>query len=314
MPRRSDCSRPSFCAPHRAVPVHVLSLAAALALLPGARIARCATSPESSPPRGPVVATRPVQTQAAAEFQLAYKFRPEQEVRMLLTVGSQIRLQKGAHVEVNTIESITERHFHVATVNTDGSAILELVIDNVKIAYSLNGDPPISYNTRGNAPPPKGLENVRECIGRATRVRVDTRGRVSPLDPAQPNPADDPDFLVVLPEKPVRIGQEWFDDFQARVHVSPQLTQKITLRRRYTLTAVNNNVAVIRVVTAEVTPIDDPQVLAGMVQLTPKGTALLDLSQGTLTLRDLHCDRVEVGALGTASSIAGVSNTRETLR
>jgi hypothetical protein len=92
------------------------------------------------------------------------------------------------------------------------------------------------------------------------------------------------------------------------------LTQKITLRRRYKLTAVNNNVAIIRVEIAEVTPIEDPQVLAGLVPLTPKGIVLLDIEQGTLTLRDLHCDRTEIGALGPASSVAGVTSTRETLR
>jgi hypothetical protein len=77
---------------------------------------------------------------------------------------------------------------------------------------------------------------------------------------------------------------------------------------------VNNNVAVIRVATAEVTPVTDPQALAKMIQLTPKGTILLDIEKGAVTLRDLHCDRTEVGALGPGSSIAGISSTRETLR
>ena len=153
---------------------------------------------------------------------------------------------------------------------------------------------------------------MKACIGRHTRVRVDSRGRVSPLDGSQGS-RNDPDFLVILPEKPVRIGQEWFDDYQARVQVTKQLTQKVTLRRRYTLNAVNNNVAIIRVTTAEVTPVNDPQVLSGMIQLTPKGIVLLDLAQGTLTLRDLHCERTELGTWGRPAH-RRVSNTRETLR
>ncbi len=233
---------------------------------------------------------------------------------MLRIVGSRIRIQKGQHIDLNTIQSVTERHFHVASVDPDGSAVLDLVIDNVKIAYVINGDPPVAYDTRGGAAAPKGLENVKECIGRHNRVRVDAQGKLLPLDGSQPARSDDPDFLVILPEKPVRIGEEWFDDYQARVQVTKELTQKVTLRRRYTLSAVNDNVALIRVATAEVTPVVDPQVLAGMIQLTPKGTVLLDIAQGTLTLRELHCDRTEVGALGPASSIAAVSTTRETLR
>ncbi|HUE16747.1 MAG TPA: hypothetical protein VMR25_21405 [Planctomycetaceae bacterium] len=289
----------------------------ALAVVACAVAVPCWASEENSPPREAVVAPRPVRQESPIEFRLAYKFRPGQDVRMLLMVGSQIRIQKGNNVALNTIQSVTERHFQVVSVDPQGSAVLDLVIDNVKIAYAINNDPPVAYDTRESAPAPKGLENVKECIAKHTRVRVDARGKLMPLDGSQPVPSDDPDILVILPEKPVRIGEEWFNDYQARVQlmqVSKPLTQKVTLRRRYTLAAVNNNVAIIRVATAEVTPVNDPQVLAGMVQLTPKGTVLLDIGQGALTLRDLHCDRTEVGVLGPASSIAGVSNTRETLR
>ncbi len=72
--------------------------------------------------------------------------------------------------------------------------------------------------------------------------------------------------------------------------------------------------ALIHVEIAEVSAVNDSEVLAGLVSLTPKGTVLLDMEQGTLTLRDLHCDRTEIGVLGPASSIAGVTDTRETLR
>jgi hypothetical protein len=309
MPRRSDFFRRAFCRP-----LHSLAVAVSVCAVSSPCWASQDDASKDDAPREPAVAPRPSGRQSAPEFRLAYKFRPAQDVRMLLLVGSQIRVQKGDHADLNTIQSVTERHFHVMSVDPDGSAVLDLVIDNVKIAYSINGDPPVAYDTRGSAAPPKGLENVKECIGRHTLVRVDARGTLLALDGSQSARSDDPDFLVILPEKPVRIGEEWFNDYQARVQVTKQLTQKVTLRRRYTLSAVNSNVAIIRVVTAEVTPVNDPQVLAGMVQLTPKGTVLLDIERGTLTLRDLHCDRTEVGALGPASIIAGVSTTRETLR
>jgi hypothetical protein len=261
-----------------------------------------------------VVASRPVGEKAPSEFRLAYKFQPGQEVRLLLVFGSKTQVNKGQVATVSTIQSMTERHFQVVSVDSDGSAVLDVVIDNVKLAYSINNDPPITFDTRGNAAPPKEMENVRQCIGRHARIRVSGRGKLLPLDASQAIPTDDPDFLVPLPEKSIRIGEEWIDDIQAKVHVSKELTQKITLRRRYTLSGVNSNVAVIRVATAEVTPVNDPQALAAMIQLTPKGTILLDMGKGTVTLRDLQCVRTEVGALGPGSSIAGISNTRETLR
>ena len=271
-------------------------------------------SEENPASREPVLATRPGSHEPVPEFRLAYRFRANQDVRMLMVTGSQIRVQKGEYVELNMIESVTERHYHVASVDPDGSAVLDLSIDNVKIANAKNGSPPVVYDTRNPSSPPKEFERVKECIGRHSQVKVNAQGKVAPIGGSQSASPDGPDFLVILPEKPVHIGDEWFDDYQVRVQVSKELSQRVTLRRRYTLTAVNNNVAVIRLETAEVTPVNDPQILAGMVQLTPKGTILMDLGQGALTLRDLRCSRIEVGVLGPASSIAGVSNTRETLR
>jgi hypothetical protein len=301
MARRSDFLRRT---------VRLFAVIPAWALLASPRL--CQASEEDAVAREPIVASRPLAHDAPAEFRLAYKFRLGQDVRMMMVMGSHIRVQKGNHIEDNTIQSMTERHYHVNSVDADGSAVLDLTIDKVKIAYSLNNGPPVTYDTRDSSPPPKGLESVKDCIGKHSQVKVDVHGKVSTLEGSQPNSTDE--FLVILPEKPVRIGDEWFDDYQARVPVSKDLTQRVTLRRRYTLSAVNNNVAILRVATAEVTPVNDPQVLARMVQLTPKGTILMDLSQGTLTLRDLHCERIEVGVLGPASSIAGISNTRETLR
>jgi hypothetical protein len=285
-----------------------------LAIITCAALSRCSASPDESSAREPVVASRPLRQESSAEFRLVYKFHPGQDVRMLLLDSSQIRIQRGNDVTLNTIQSITERHFHVISVDADGSAVLDFAIDNVKFAYAINNDPPVTFDSHGNASPPKGFENVMRCIGRHAQIRVNSRGKLLPLEASQPAPSDDPDFLVSLPEKPVRVGAEWFDDYQVRVQVTKQLSQKITLRRRYTLNGVNRDVAVIHLETAEVTPVSDPQILAGMVQLTPKGTILLDIGQGTLTLRDLRCDRTEVGALGPGSSIAGVSNRRETLR
>jgi hypothetical protein len=272
--------------------------------------------------REPAVAARPAPATAATsatpaaptEYRLAYKFRPNQEVRMLKVFASQMHVQKGGRTDVSSIQSATERHYHVASVNPDGSAVLDLTIDNVKIAFSVNGDSKVNYDTHSNDPPPPQFQIVKDCIGKNAQVRVDTRGRVSELDSAPTSTFDDRDFLAVLPEKPVHIGDEWFDDYPVRVQVTKVLTQKVTLRRRYKLTAVNNNVAIIHVEIAEVTAVQDPQVLAGLVPLTPKGTVLLDIEQGALTLRDLRCDRTEIGVLGPASSLAGVTNTRETLR
>ena len=97
-------------------------------------------SEENAATREPIVAPRPGSHDPAPEYHLAYRFRANQDVRMLMVTGSQIRVQKGEYVELDTIQSVIERHYHVASVDPDGSAVLDLTIDNVKIANSKNGD------------------------------------------------------------------------------------------------------------------------------------------------------------------------------
>ncbi len=155
---------------------------------------------------------------------------------------------------------------------------------------------------------------MKECIGRHSQVKVNVQGKVSTLVGSQPASTDDPDFLVILPEKPVHIGDDWFDDYQVRVQVKKELSQRVTLRRRYTLTAVNNDVAVIRMETAEVTPVNDP---------TDPGRngptdAERDHSHGPgpggtdLARPPLQSNRS--GSPGAGQQHRRMSNTRETLR
>ncbi len=178
---------------------------------------RSPASQEKEAPREPAVATRPVAAANQTEYRLEYKFRPNQDVRLLKVFASQMKVQKGGRTDVSSIQSSTERHYRVTSVDKDGSAVLDLTIDNVKIAFSVNGTSQVTYDTRGQDAPPAQFESVRDCIGKHALVRVDTRGRVTEMDNSHSSTLEDRDFLVVLPEKPVRIGDEWFDDYPVRV-------------------------------------------------------------------------------------------------
>ena len=101
---------------------------------------------------------------------------------MLDGPGSQIRIQKGDYVELNTIQSVTERHFHVASVDADGSAVLDL--------SSITSRSPIpsttirlSPTTRADhAAPPKDLKTSRNASA-GTAGSGSTHGEsCSPLD------------------------------------------------------------------------------------------------------------------------------------
>ncbi len=160
----------------------------------------------------------------------------------------------------------------------------------------------------------------RPCAARSDRTDLSgsapARQRVSPLPGVSPSPATDPSesFLDLLPAKPVHVGDEWFDDIKIKVMISRELTQKITLRRRYTLESVNGNVATIHLQTVEITPVQEPQIRAQLVQRTPEGKITFSLERGAITARDLNCARTETGIMGEGSQIAATTHWKGSLR
>jgi hypothetical protein len=265
--------------------------------------------------RQPIAAVRPGPLKAA-EYRLVYKFHKNEDVHMPLTVDSQIHVQKGPVEQISTNQSTVERHFHVASVEADGSAIVDLFIDNVVLSYSFNNGTPVVFNAKAKGSPPPGFQGVQNCIGPRGRVRFSPQGTVLPLPNSSPNPSSDPSdsFLDLLPAKPVHLGDEWSDDFKIKVSVSRNLNQKITLRRRYTLESVSGNVATIRLRIVEITPVQDAQIRAQLVQRTPEGTIAFDLERGVTTARDLTCSRTETGMMGGEGMIAATTHIKGSLR
>jgi len=265
--------------------------------------------------RQPIAAVRPGLLKSA-EYRLVYKFRPNEDVYMPLSVDSKIHLQKGPVEQISTNQSTVERHFHVASVAPDGSAIVDLFIDNVELSYSFNNGTPVVFNTKTKGSPPPGFQGVQNCIGKRGRVRFSAQGTVLPLPNSSADPSSDPSesFLDLLPAKPVRVGDEWSDDFKIKVSVSRNLNQKITLRRRYALESVNGNVATIRLRIVEITPVEDAQIRAQLVQRTPEGTITFDLERGLTTARELTCSRTETGIMGGEGMIAATTHIKGSLR
>ena len=272
-----------------------------------------ATTP--APARQPIAAARPVEVKPA-EYHLVYRFLLNQDVHMPLSVDSHIQVQKDQAITNTMNQSTVERHYHVDSVEPDGSAIVELFIDNVKLTYAFNNGNPITYDTSKKQLPPRGFEGVNRSLGMHGRVRFSPQGNVLPLAGLPNDPATDPSesFLDPMPSKPIHVGEEWFEDFKVKVSVSRSLNQRITLRRRYTLESVDGKIATIRLRTSEITPVQDAQIRAQLVQRTPEGKITFDLDRGVTVSRDLTCSRTENDVMGEGSQIAATTHWKGCLR
>ncbi len=313
--------------------------------LPAGKTAAAAPRPPAALPAD--TAATPAAPAAGGAVTLRYKFAVNQQTYYSVNHVMKITTQKDQTSETAQNESDTVRHFRVVSVEADGSAILELMIDRVKMSARFGENDPITYDSAGKpaakppakpdeedsiafdstspAPPPPLFKNIVETIGKPTaRIKVSPTGEMLDVvrmnapapNPAAPEVADnDPsnNFLVILPAKAVKPGDTWSDKIDVRVALSKALTQNITILRKYELVSVKDSVATIATDSTVITPIRDPQINGQLIQRTPEGTVRFDIAQGQILSREMKLNKTEIGVFGDNSSMRAVSTRVEKL-
>lgn len=268
-------------------------------------------------------------TQSPA-YTLAYKFKPNQLVHYKVSHKAMIRTQTAEASETVRSRTVTRQHFRVVSVDTDGTGVLEPVIDRVELFVQFDDAKPTQWNSASGTPPPSKYKDIAKTLGKPlARFKYAANGKllsVSPLELGRrigvgrlPTgngvPADDPsqNFLVVFPELPIRIGESWTEKIDVQVTVGRKLKLPIKLRREYRLKSVADDLATISLKTVVLTPVRDPNIRGQLIQRTPSGTIVFDLATGRLISRKLSIDRTEIGPAGLKSLMRATSERIERL-
>ena len=272
------------------------------------------------------LATVAARAEEKQKFVLRYQFAPDQVLHYTIAHKMVLTTRKGDFPETARNESHIWNQLKVVSVDDDGSATLELTIDRAKMAARFNDGETISVDTNAPDDCPAPYRGVLTSVGKPlARVKLSSNGDVLDAErlkaadtPAtngsgQDENADDRNPLIAFPEDALAIGESWHDDLEVFVTLSRTLRQPVTLRRKYTLEAVENDVARIRLETAILTPVREPTVQAQLIQRTPAGMIHFDLKKGAILSRSWTTDETVIGALGAGSSMQAWSRRVETL-
>lgn len=275
--------------------------------------------------------------EAAPRHRLAYRFRPGQELRYEIDHRSSVGVRKGEAMQTIEDHTITERRLRVVSVEEDGAAVIEPVIDRVRMTLQFDDAEPVQYDSADeSAPPPRHFQEIHRTVGRPTaRMRVAPHGellgltRLAVAEPVQsaesdgknptPKPTEkaesefqaDENLLALLPAEPVPVGHVWKERFTAKVKVDRNIERAATLQREFKLEKVDGNIATIAVRIAIITPVADPAILAQLIQRTPAGTIEFDMERGEIISRTLSQDQTIYGAIGPMSSLRAASELTE---
>lgn len=255
---------------------------------------------------------------------LQYKFSSGQFAHYEVVSKMTMITQHGQAQVKATNESQAWKMFRVVTVEANGQATLEPLIERVKMQAQIDNLPPTTYDSQLDPAPPREFAEVAKSIGRVqARFVYSPEGELLKIvalpgaPPALTAAAEKVDakysFLVPFPKAPVGIGAVWKDRFQVVVSVGEGLGQPVTLQRQFTWKSLEGSVATILAKTSVLSPINNPQVEGQLMQRTPSVVIQFDLDRGLVLSQTASVDQEVVNALGPNTRLHAVSETVERL-
>lgn len=247
---------------------------------------------------------------------LEYRFREGETVSMSVAHRARTETTIGGTTQATDTATDSTKRWRIVSVDGEGRATLEHSVDDVTMTSRTSDRGEVRWSSRGDDPPPRGYEGVRETIGRPlSRVVIDRSGRVlSRTDIlATPQSATGDLMVVPLPDGPVEPGAEWSVPQEIVVEVPGGPRKAVKTRLRYRLEAVRDGVATLSVDTTVLTPVDDPRLEARLLERIWDGTIDFDIPSGRVVRRTTGIDRRVVGFSGQQSSVRYRSSLEERL-
>ena len=247
--------------------------------------------------------------------ELRYRFRAGESLPM--RVAHRALTETTMNGTTQTVETMTDstKTWTVVDVDAEGRAIIEQSVADVVMTSRTSDRGEVRWDAAGDAEPPPGYEGVRASLGKPlVRLVVAPDGRVlerRELLPCPP-PATGDLVVVPLPDGPVRVGHEWTVPQEVVVEAPGGLRKAVRTRIRYRLEGVADGIATIAVDTTVLTPVDEPQLEARLLERVWNGRIRFDVAAGRVVGRSTAIDRRVVGFGGPQSSVRYKASLEET--
>lgn len=258
-------------------------------------------------------------------YQLAYKFERGQFLHYEVNDQAEITTQLAANQSKSVQKTRLLKSFRIVAVDEQGVAIIEPMIEQARMSSTVGETQTITFDSTADTAPPKEFETIANTIGQPlARFHIASNGRLVkvnlikkdvPKKFSEAAEKADPtiNFLVVFPEKPVKIGDKWSEKYETTVNISKGLNQPIKLLKAYELVDVTDHVATIKYRTSLLVPMDDPDILRQIATQTPSGTIEFDLMQGRIISRSILIDEKVIGAFGAQTLLQAQGESTEKL-
>ena len=281
--------------------------------------------------------------------QLKYKFQPGQFVHYEVSDRVRYVMQQAGNSFETFQRNDSSKHFRVVSVDEDGSALLEPLLDRIKMLAGRKeaaeddgtSPEPVADRKKGFTKPndqslvkfdsatdkiaPPEFQRHKETVGKPiARFKFATHGELLSVQVVAediPKPGTSAaalanpkmNFLVPLPTEPISVGHRWKQKFDEPITVGQGLKQQIPMLRQYELTSVADGIATIKFRTSILALLNEPKIQGQLVQQTPSGTIEFDMERGLIRLRKTIANETVVNALGPQTVLQAVGESTEKL-
>lgn len=246
---------------------------------------------------------------------LRYQFQPGETLRW--KVVHRVRVNTTVSGTTQTAETTSEsvKLWKVLPAKKEGTYAFEHSVESVEMRQKLTGREEIVYNSRTDAAPPVGFEDAAKNVGVPLAVvTIDQQGNL--LDRERKRGAaseNDGQIVIPLPAEAVPVGHVWSFPYDVQVTLRSGEARQIKTRQRFTLEEVADGIAVIRVETQVLTPVQNPEIEAQLIQRETKGTVRFDIAAGRIIEQRMDLDKSVLGFSGESSSLHYVMRFTEEL-
>lgn len=296
--------------------------------MPSTRVAsKPATASNSAASKASVAAKAPATSSANVDaapqagtkaYKLRYKFKKGETLRWEVEHKAKIRTTVQGTTQTAETSSDSVKVWKVESVDAEGNATFVYSVEKVDMRQKFDGRQEIHYNSATDEKPPSGFENVAKAVGTPlATLTLDPLGAVIKREEnyVQAAPLQE-NVTLPLPENAVATDEEWTMPADITVTIPEgerKLTKKIKARQLYRLESVDDGVATIRLETQVLTPINDPQIEAQIVQSKANGTVRFDMAAGRIVSQESDIDEHVTGFQGAASSMHYITRFSEKL-
>lgn len=242
--------------------------------------------------------------EASPSYRLRYHFQTGEELQWQVTHRARVRTTVAQTEQTAETLSRSTKTWRILDVDPSGAAKFELRVDNVEMTHRISDGKEIRYDSRSGEPPPAGFADVGKTIGKPLAIiTLSPNGEVVERKQLEPEALQTQGYLTVpFPQNPIAIGESWTVPDEITVPLRNGTVKRIQIRQKFTLEDVKNEIAIIRIGTQILTPINDPEIEVQLVQRLSEGTVRFDISAGRIIAQEIEVDRQVVGFQGEASA------------